>query len=653
MATDDIVGVLLDFGSSSHRVAGCRASRRQPAARLSRPAVVRGLAHFDPQWEQSLAGHWRLDEAFGTRLDVLGASPLADNGGVSWEPGKIGNAATFDSSLVQYLQAASNPNLQLGGGSFTIALWAKFNTVTGSRPLVWKYDEPTGQREYSLGYESGRMVLRVYPDGSLGSVQTLTTSGSLSASTWYFIVAGYDALTLTLRIRVYQPGYADLAAGGAVSAVVTGGAFSGTAPFRVGYGNLPGYVFSGSMDSLWIWKRTLSIDEELNLFNQGSGYEPSLTLPQRHLSRQHQGWRDGWRGHHGRAFRLPVPNLGQADPAHVLRSRLIHPPEPQPASGRVARGITHYDAGIPLRVIPRHRLSREGPLHLPASQIQSGRAHRRPVPHGEFWVHQHRIVQGWRGGIAPTCGNVIRHHVPGVRGLERIPHRTADGWRGGIAPGAGRSRRGTVPGSGLSDLQPVPSRFSRPPGFVPWGARHNRIATPSETGGVEYVWLVDENGNPVVDEFGNLIILRDGLGLTAAQVVRRHRVASGRHPPPWRGGIFRRPVPPSGLAQAARINPHTFVRSPAPRPATGCITRRPVPNQGQIALPIIPRRTATAPRPCPERLRAHVRRGCTRMPFLSNSGQVIAGAGGAAGRYYVTAGQIYVAGAVAGQVVVE
>lgn len=648
MATDEIVGVLLDFGSSSHRFAGCRASRRHVGARLSRPRVARGLAQFNTQWELSLAGHWPLDEAFGTRYDVLGAMPLTDHGGVGWEPGKIGNAATFESSLIQYLQGDSNSNLQLGGGSFTIALWVKLSTTTGNRPFIWKYDEPSGQREYALGYESGRVVLRVYPDGSLGSLQQLTTSGSLTASTWYFVVAGYNASTTSLFIRVYQPGYSELAAGGAASAMVTGGAYSGTAPFRVGYGNLPGYIFAGSMDSIWIWKRTLSLDEEVTLFNQGTGYEPVLSIPRFRSGKYRQGWRDGWRGHHGRVFRAPVPNQGQADPAHVLHSRLIHPAQPAPCAGRVFRLTNHANAGEPAAVAPRHRQSGLGPPHLSPQGVRRGSIRRGPVPFGEFLLHAGRSVQGWRRGVPPQGGRCNRSRVPGVRGLELFPPRVARGHHGNAEPYGARSHRAVVPGSGLSGSPIAAARHARPPFFRPWGGHNHRGVPPAEVGSVQYDWLTDEGGESVVDENGNVIVLRDGLGKSAAQVVLGHRIANSHRHRPASGAVFRRPVPPSGRTQAPVVRPHSYVRSAQPPPHSGAVYRQPVPRQSLVDLPVVSSRVASAPRPVLRVLRGRVyRSGCRRIPVLSNTGQVIGG------RYYVTAGQIYVAGAVAGQVVVE
>lgn len=642
----------LTSGSNSHRT-GRHGKRYHPVfGRTGRGRVVRSLGQFSAIWETSLAGHWPLDEVSGTRYDVLGASPLDDNNGVSWEPGKIGNAATFDSSLVQYLSCPSNSNLQLAGTPFTIALWVNLDAVTGNRPFIWKYDEDTGQREYALGYEAGHVVLRVYPGGTLAGVQSISTSSGLSADTWYFVVAGLDTSN-RIYIRVYQPGYTTLAAGGGVLATITGGSLVGTsAPLRVGYGNVPGYIFDGTMDSLSIWKRSLSLDEEMALFNQGLGFEPPLPgLPRRHPGRVARAWQEPWQGFAGRTHRGTVPNQNVTPSPYVGR-RIVNQgcQEAWRAfPGRVVRGRVPHDyivehtylvdelgnyivdelgnfiivstgsIGIESQPIIRSRFARP-PVRPSPGQFNRGHAWRADVPRAEFEVHARRVCQGWRGSAPPSRGQVTRHRLPMLRGLERFPHRFARGWTAGRlpVPFTGRSHRGDVPGSGLVASPIARGRMARPPSRPAPAPGHNRRGQVMGTGGV------------------------------AAQVVLRHQVVSSVQPPPRPGLVFRMPVPPSGLINVPIVRQHALARAASAPPWSGRVRRSPVPNQGQVALPIVSSRQAKAPRAPLALLRGRSQRASgRRMHVLSNTGYVIGG------RYYATAGQIYVAGAVAGQVVVE
>jgi hypothetical protein len=57
--------------------------------------MPQGHAQALPGLADGVIAHWSLNETSGTRVDSTGSHNLTDNGGVSYETGILGNAATF------------------------------------------------------------------------------------------------------------------------------------------------------------------------------------------------------------------------------------------------------------------------------------------------------------------------------------------------------------------------------------------------------------------------------------------------------------------------------------------------------------------------------------------------------------------------------
>ena len=120
------------------------------------------------------------------------------------------------------------------------------------------------------------------------------------------------------------------------------------------------------------------------------------------------------------------------------------------------------------------------------------------------------------------------------------------------------------------------------------------------------------------------------------------------------GTTVRRPVPPTGLAAKQMVGRHPVARGQHPPPASGNVRRARVPRLAISLGTFFQRATArrwarTHGQPAGPMFRPDAMRLRSRglVSALSTSGQVIAGP------YYWIAGQVYVAGAVAGDVEVE
>ena len=75
--------------------------------------------------------HWKFDETSGTTAsDSIDSNPGTLVNGPTWTTGKLQGAVNLD-GINDYITVASNPNLAMGTGSFTIAGWINLDVVCG------------------------------------------------------------------------------------------------------------------------------------------------------------------------------------------------------------------------------------------------------------------------------------------------------------------------------------------------------------------------------------------------------------------------------------------------------------------------------------------------------------------------------------------
>ena len=222
-----------------------------------------------------LAAHWRLNETSGIRYDDYSDSDLTPTNAPGYTTGIFGNAARFVSLNNQYLTAANNENLYLNGTDFTIACWVKFDTFTNADGndyigFIGK-GNPTGNNNYafSLHYRRsfGYLQFGFANNSNVTSSVTAVNFGVLSTGVWYFVLASYEASTNNVTISVND---IENFAHSPIS-LYDGGALYG---FAIGKGfNTDRYNFDGSVDSVSLWKRLLTDEEKMTLYNYGSGYD--------------------------------------------------------------------------------------------------------------------------------------------------------------------------------------------------------------------------------------------------------------------------------------------------------------------------------------------------------------------------------------------
>lgn len=235
------------------------------AALLLVPVPARG-AFF--ALTTNLISFWELEEASGTRNDAHSTNHLTDNASVGSAVGKVGTAADLESGSFQYLSRADNAALSTGDIDFSVAAWIKIESLGSYMAIAAKGDHSSNQREYEFFIDGGtnRAVFRVSSNGTVAGLSSnleATTFGALSTATWYFVVAYHDSVNNLIGVCVNNT---------CDTASWSSGAFDGTAAFMIGRDLSDGSAyFDGLIDQAGFWKKVLTSQDKIDLYNGGSG----------------------------------------------------------------------------------------------------------------------------------------------------------------------------------------------------------------------------------------------------------------------------------------------------------------------------------------------------------------------------------------------
>lgn len=216
------------------------------------------------QLSTGLISFWSLEEASGTRNDSHGTNHLTDNNTVTSGTGKVGTAADFEASTTEYLSVADNASVSTGNIDWSIALWFNPESVGANQGLITK-GWPSG--EYIIYISSGNNVKLQVESGAA----EVTTVGTVSVGTWYYVVAWHDSVNDLIGISL------DNAT--AVTASYAGGITDNAAAVTIGADVTDGLWYDGLIDQVGFWKRVLSSQDRTDLYNSGNGLSYAAMLP--------------------------------------------------------------------------------------------------------------------------------------------------------------------------------------------------------------------------------------------------------------------------------------------------------------------------------------------------------------------------------------
>jgi Concanavalin A-like lectin/glucanases superfamily/PEP-CTERM motif len=216
-----------------------------------------------------LVAYWSAD---GTAVDSSGNGHNGTlENGAGYGPGKIGEAFALNGAN-QYVSVPASNDWAFGSGSFTIGLWANFNTIesggVGSLPntFIGADDGGGNQDKWVFSYNSsGSLVFHINSPGSgpifLSSPDTFTPT----LGTWNYYAVTRSGDTFTFYVNGTSLGTVTNST--AVPTVIA-------APLTIGEAEGAGY-FNGSLDEIRIYNNALTASQIAQL---ASVPEPSSLL---------------------------------------------------------------------------------------------------------------------------------------------------------------------------------------------------------------------------------------------------------------------------------------------------------------------------------------------------------------------------------------
>lgn len=219
----------------------------------------------------NLISYWKLDEASGTRVDIVSGNDLTDINTVASAAGKIASAADFERDNAEYLTRASTPSLQAGDNDLTIQAWVWIETkpVGGVGYIMTRFHDNTNSlREWELFYltSSDRFGFSANNAAGLHTQVLATNFGSPPVGQWICLHGWHDAVNNQIGIAVNAgtPNTASCSHGcGATAVAIRVGSEEGTTTDR---------FWDGLIDEVGYWKpRVLSSQDRTDLYNAGAG----------------------------------------------------------------------------------------------------------------------------------------------------------------------------------------------------------------------------------------------------------------------------------------------------------------------------------------------------------------------------------------------
>lgn len=189
-----------------------------------------------------------------------------------WETGKILNGLNF-SGTNEDVRAIPNP---VGNLSYSVVFWANIGSLSGYQSFVSTSDTDYLQDNFIIRKYNNNGIIQVYQyhDGTSTGKYVESTS-SIAVANWTMIAYTYNNSDDTHSLYMND--------------ALEDNTFSADNPSVSDYDYMTigsrydTYWLNGTMDELGVWNRTLTSDEIIQLFNEGSGLtytEAATTYPE-------------------------------------------------------------------------------------------------------------------------------------------------------------------------------------------------------------------------------------------------------------------------------------------------------------------------------------------------------------------------------------
>jgi hypothetical protein len=229
------------------------------------------LSYFEGSTEDS-DSWWKLDDSGTLAADTAGDNPGILVNNPTWEAGKINGSLSFDGidDYVSIADAASGSLDFSATDSFTIALWLKTTTKTGS-PVIFSKGQLTNHPPYyllSLDETTGKLRFQIC-DGTIENTP-LEGSTDVADGIWHHVAIIRDATThqLTIFVDGQQQG---------TVADTTTASLDTPEPLLLGQVNdTSNRWYTGSLDDIKIYHKALTPLEIIAIWNNVEGIVESF-----------------------------------------------------------------------------------------------------------------------------------------------------------------------------------------------------------------------------------------------------------------------------------------------------------------------------------------------------------------------------------------
>ena len=205
----------------------------------------------------------------GNYTDIIGGYDGTAVGGVSFAPGEVGQAFSFDGTT-GFVQVPSNAALQ-PPNALTLDAWV-YPTSFGANAtsIISKYESGGGQSWVLWVLNTGQVLLGVIGSADGSIYRDVETDAALSLGTWQHVAATFDSATEAMVIYVN---------GVQVPTTVVPGSGTVTSIYQsnipvligaIGLGSGEEYFWAGLIDEVNVFNRALSASEIQAIYNAGS-----------------------------------------------------------------------------------------------------------------------------------------------------------------------------------------------------------------------------------------------------------------------------------------------------------------------------------------------------------------------------------------------
>ena len=200
----------------------------------------------------------------GNAVDIVKGNNGSLVNGVSYAPGKVDQAFSFNQAAQQYVSLPTSAANQLNNTNGSIAAWVN-PSATGEYDMITAFGSGNPGEAVGIGINAGNV--RIYHQTDPFDWQTTTP---VAVSTWTYLVYTWDGTTE----RLYKNGTL------ADSRARNFNYVPGDARIGFGFINDPSVFFPGLIDEVAIFDRTLGASEISAIFNSDTaGMCPNCAPP--------------------------------------------------------------------------------------------------------------------------------------------------------------------------------------------------------------------------------------------------------------------------------------------------------------------------------------------------------------------------------------